>query len=104
MASILTRVFGSRNQRLLRQYGKIVKQINALEEGVQALDDAGLRARTEKFKGRFAGGETIIGGCSALKLVAKCEMPSKVVKVYYAPFTTLSAQSDCAGIGGRYWP
>jgi len=31
LANILTRVFGSRNQRLLRQYGKIVKKINALE-------------------------------------------------------------------------
>ena len=59
MANILTRVFGSRNQRLLRQYGRIVKKINALEEGIQALDDAGLRARTDELKGRLADGETL---------------------------------------------
>ena len=59
MANILTRIFGSRNQRLLRQYGKTVKKINALEESVQALDDAGLRARTEEFKRRVADGETL---------------------------------------------
>ena len=59
MANILTRVFGSRNQRLLRQYGKTVKKINALEESVQALDDAGLRGKTEEFKGRVADGESL---------------------------------------------
>ena len=59
MANILTRVFGSRNQRLLRQYGKIVRKINALEESVQALDDAALRARTEEFKRRVADGESL---------------------------------------------
>ena len=59
MANILTRVFGSRNQRLLRQYSKTVKKINALEESVQALDDAGLRGKTEEFKGRVANGESL---------------------------------------------
>ena len=39
MAKFLTRIFGSRNQRLLRQYSKVVKKINALEEGLQALSD-----------------------------------------------------------------
>jgi preprotein translocase subunit SecA len=56
---MLTRIFGSRNQRLLRQYGKIVKKINALEESIQALDDAGLRGKTEEFKRRAADGETL---------------------------------------------
>ena len=59
MANFLTRVFGSRNQRLLRQYGKVVKKINALEESLQALDDAALRAMTDQFKRRFADGETL---------------------------------------------
>ncbi len=59
MANMLTRIFGSRNQRLLRQYGKIVKKINAMEEGVKALDDAGLRAKTGEFKRRAADGETL---------------------------------------------
>ncbi|NOR67880.1 MAG: preprotein translocase subunit SecA, partial [Woeseiaceae bacterium] len=57
MANFLTRVFGSRNQRLLRQYSKIVDKINVLEEGIQSLDDDQLRARTDEFRKRFADGE-----------------------------------------------
>ena len=59
MANFLTRLFGSRNQRLLRQYGKVVKKINGLEEGLQALDDAALRAKTDEFKERYADGESL---------------------------------------------
>ena len=39
MANFLTRIFGSRNQRLVRQYAKSVETINSLEEGLKALDD-----------------------------------------------------------------
>ncbi len=59
MANFLTRIFGSRNQRLLRQYSKIVNRINALEEGLQALDDAALRAKTAEFQSRYADGESL---------------------------------------------
>ncbi|HZD52265.1 MAG TPA: DEAD/DEAH box helicase, partial [Woeseiaceae bacterium] len=59
MASLLTQVFGSRNQRLLRQYGKVVRRINELEEGIQKLADAELAARTGELKQRLAGGETL---------------------------------------------
>ncbi|MGB5624415.1 MAG: preprotein translocase subunit SecA, partial [Woeseiaceae bacterium] len=59
MANFLTSIFGSRNQRLLRQYSKTVKKINALEEGVKALDDSALRAKTEDFRKRYAEGETL---------------------------------------------
>ena len=59
MANFLTRMFGSRNQRLLRQYGKVVKKINGLEEGLQALDDAALRAKTDEFRQRYGDGETL---------------------------------------------
>jgi len=59
VAKFLTRIFGSRNQRLLRQYGKTVIKINAFEESLQALDDAALRAMTEQFKRRVADGETL---------------------------------------------
>ncbi len=59
MANFLTRIFGSRNQRLLRQYGKVVDKINALEEGVQSLDDQQLRAKTDDFRKRFADGERL---------------------------------------------
>ena len=54
MAKFLTRIFGSRNQRLLRQYSKVVATINALEDGVQALEDTALRAKTDEFRRRFA--------------------------------------------------
>ena len=59
MAKFLTRIFGSRNQRLLRQYSKVVATINALEDGVQALEDTALRAKTDEFRRRFAAGETL---------------------------------------------
>ncbi len=59
MANFLTRIFGSRNQRLLRQYSKVVNRINALEEGVQNLDDQALRARTDEFRKRYADGESL---------------------------------------------
>ena len=59
MAKFLTRIFGSRNQRLLRQYARSVNRINALEEGLQGLDDAALRAMTEQFKRRVSEGETL---------------------------------------------
>ncbi len=59
MAKFLTRIFGSRNQRLLRQYSTVVTKINALEDGFQALEDAVLRAKTDEFRQRFADGETL---------------------------------------------
>ncbi len=59
MANYLTRIFGSRNQRLLRQYSKIVDKINALEEGIQRLDEHQLRAKTVEFRKRFADGESL---------------------------------------------
>ena len=59
MANFLTRLFGSRNQRLLRQYSKVVKRINALEESLQALSDGDLRARTDEFRKRYEDGESL---------------------------------------------
>ena len=59
MANFLTRVFGSRNQRLIREYSKTVAAINALEEGLKALDDAALKARTDEFRRRYTDGETL---------------------------------------------
>jgi len=59
VAKFLTSIFGSRNQRLLRQYSKTVKKINALEESVQALDDSALKAKTEEFRKRYEDGETL---------------------------------------------
>jgi preprotein translocase subunit SecA len=59
VASFLTQVFGSRNQRLLRQYSRIVARINALEEGLQSLDDTKLAAKTSEFRERLAKGEPL---------------------------------------------
>ncbi len=52
----LTSIFGSRNERVLRQLGKMVHQINALEPQYQALSDDELRAKTEEFRERLKNG------------------------------------------------
>jgi preprotein translocase subunit SecA len=59
LPKLLTQIFGSRNDRLLKQYRRVVEQINALEPQFEALDDAALRAKTEEFKQRVAGGESL---------------------------------------------
>jgi len=59
VANFLTRIFGSRNQRLLRQYSKVVKKISSLEEGLQALSDDEIKAKTEVFRQRYTDGETL---------------------------------------------
>ncbi len=56
---ILRKIFGSRNDRLIRQYSKTVQRINALEDSMRALSDEGLRAKTDEFRKRFAEGETL---------------------------------------------
>ncbi|PIV35220.1 MAG: preprotein translocase subunit SecA [Lysobacterales bacterium CG02_land_8_20_14_3_00_62_12] len=57
--NLLTRLFGSRNERLLRLMQKQVDAINALEPGLKLLSDDDLRARTALYKARFAAGETL---------------------------------------------
>ena len=59
LPKLLTQIFGSRNERLLKGYRRVVQQINALEPQFENLDDAALRAKTEEFKLRVAGGETL---------------------------------------------
>jgi preprotein translocase subunit SecA len=56
---ILTQIFGSRNDRLLKAYRRTVDKINALEPQYERLDDAALRACTDDFKKRLAGGTTL---------------------------------------------
>ena len=58
-SNILTKIFGSRNDRLLKTYRKTVDQINALETQYEKLDDDQLRAKTQAFKDRVAAGETL---------------------------------------------
>ncbi|MEI7515859.1 MAG: preprotein translocase subunit SecA, partial [Betaproteobacteria bacterium] len=55
--SFLTRFFGSRNDRLLKQYRATVVRINALEPVYEQLSDEALRAKTNEFKARVAAGE-----------------------------------------------
>jgi preprotein translocase subunit SecA len=57
--NLLTSVFGSRNERLLKQLSSQVKKINALEPEMQALSDEALKAKTEEFKARIAKGESL---------------------------------------------
>ncbi|HXF45387.1 MAG TPA: preprotein translocase subunit SecA [Burkholderiaceae bacterium] len=59
ISSILTKIFGSRNQRLLKQYQRRVESINALEPQISALSDEALKAKTVEFKNRYAAGETL---------------------------------------------
>jgi preprotein translocase subunit SecA len=53
---LLTRLFGSRNDRLLRTYQRPVREANAFEEKIQALSDAELRAKTDEFRARLQKG------------------------------------------------
>ena len=50
---VLRKIFGSRNERLLKQYGRTVREINALEPEVSRLSDDALRAKTDEFRKRF---------------------------------------------------
>ncbi|MBX3704507.1 MAG: preprotein translocase subunit SecA [Steroidobacteraceae bacterium] len=52
-------MFGSRNQRLLRQYAERVRRANGFADALAALSDEALRGQTEKFRARLAGGETL---------------------------------------------
>jgi preprotein translocase subunit SecA len=57
--NFLTKIFGSRNDRLLKQYRSSIVKINALEVELESLTDDELRAKTEAFKARAAGGESL---------------------------------------------
>ncbi len=59
VTSILRKVFGSRNDRILKRLQKNVNKINALEPDVQKLSDDELRARTDELRKRYQDGETL---------------------------------------------
>jgi preprotein translocase subunit SecA len=54
--NFLTKIFGSRNDRLLKQYRRVVEQINALEPQLEQLSDAQLQAKTPELRERLAQG------------------------------------------------
>ena len=53
MANVLTKIFGSRNDRLLKQYARAVARINTLESAIAALTDEALRAKTVEYRTRL---------------------------------------------------
>jgi len=55
--NFLTKIFGSRNDRLLKKYRQTVVKINALEAGLEKLTDAQLKEKTQEFKDRLNKGE-----------------------------------------------
>ncbi len=59
LSTLLKKVFGSRNERLIRQYMQKAKSINAFEPKMEALTDTELRAKTDEFKARLAKGEQL---------------------------------------------
>jgi preprotein translocase subunit SecA len=59
VANVLSRIFGSRNQRLVGQYAATVRRINALEPELAGLPDAELAARSEKLRLELAAGRDL---------------------------------------------
>lgn len=59
LTGFLKKIFGSRNERLLRQYRGTVARINTLEPAMEALSDEQLAAKTVEFKERYAQGESL---------------------------------------------
>jgi len=57
--SLLKTLVGSRNDRLLKQYRKVVAKVGTFEAGLQSLDDVALAAKTAEFKSRLAAGESL---------------------------------------------
>jgi preprotein translocase subunit SecA len=59
LTKLIGKTLGTRNDRLIKRYRKLVERVNAFETDVQALTDDDLAGRTEHFRGRLADGETL---------------------------------------------
>ena len=59
MRQLLTRVFGSRNERIVRGYGRYVRAANQLEAQIKPLTDEQLRAKTDEFRARVKSGTSL---------------------------------------------
>ncbi len=57
--ALFTKIFGSRNDRVVKKMGRVVDQVNAFEDGIKALSDEELKAKTAEFRQRFTAGETL---------------------------------------------
>ncbi|HUT03857.1 MAG TPA: preprotein translocase subunit SecA [bacterium] len=58
-SAILSKVFGTRNERVLKRMSQALDEINSLEEGISQLLDSELMAKTDAFRGRLGDGETL---------------------------------------------
>jgi len=59
LLNLLTKIFGSRNERILKMMRKRVDKINSLESAMEKLSDDELKAKTTEFKQRIANGESL---------------------------------------------
>ncbi len=59
VAKLFRKLFGSRNDREIKRYSKVVDKINALEEGIQSLSDEQLQAKTDEFRQQLKDGKTL---------------------------------------------
>jgi preprotein translocase subunit SecA len=59
VSKLFRKIFGSRNDRLIKQYAQQVLKINAFEPSLQALTDEQLKAKTDEFKSRYQAGESL---------------------------------------------
>ncbi|KAA0873939.1 preprotein translocase subunit SecA [Nitrincola tapanii] len=59
LTSLLKKVFGSKNERVLKRMRRLVRDINALEAGLEGLSDEALKALTERYRERVQGGESL---------------------------------------------
>ena len=59
ISGLLKKIFGSRNDRLIREYSKTVSRINALEPAISALSDAQLSGKTDELRQKLAAGSAL---------------------------------------------
>ncbi len=59
VTAVVRKIFGSRNERLIKAYNKTVQRISALESTFQELSDQALRAKTDEYRNRLEQGETL---------------------------------------------
>lgn len=59
LSRLVKSIFGSRHDRIIKRYRKVVQQVNALESEMQALSNEALQAKTTEFKDRLSKGEAL---------------------------------------------
>ena len=94
VSSLLSKVFGSRNDRILKRLSKLVNRINALEPEVQSLSDEQLAAKTDEFRRRYQDGETLDQLLPEAFAVVREGSQRVQISMYMFPWT-----SDSAGCG-----